>query len=99
MIDIERGVRTSGARFAYLTGPAVRLQLALVRHGLDFAQANGFVPVITPVLVREEAMYGTGFFPTDQAQIYATRDDEDRKSTRLNSSHRCISYAVFCLKK
>jgi seryl-tRNA synthetase len=76
MIEIERGVRTSGARFAYLTGPAVRIQLALVRYGLDFAQAKGFLPVVTPVLVREEAMYGTGFFPTDQAQFYATRDDD-----------------------
>jgi seryl-tRNA synthetase len=76
MIDIERAVRTSGARFAYLIGPAVRIQLALVRYGLDFAQAKGFLPVITPVLVREEAMYGTGFFPTDQAQFYATRDDD-----------------------
>ncbi len=76
MIDIERGVRTSGARFAYLTGPAVRIQLALLRYGLDFAQAEGFLPMITPVLVREEAMYGTGFFPTDEAMIYATRDDD-----------------------
>jgi seryl-tRNA synthetase len=76
LIDIERAVRTSGARFAYLTGPAVRIQLALVRYGLDFAQTKGFLPVITPVLVREEAMYGTGFFPTDQAQFYATRDDD-----------------------
>jgi seryl-tRNA synthetase len=76
MIDIERAVRTSGARFAYLTGPAVRIQLALLRYGLDFAQAQGFLPVITPVLVRESAMYGTGFFPTDEAMIYATRDDD-----------------------
>jgi seryl-tRNA synthetase len=76
MIDIERGVRTSGARFAYLTGPSVRVQLALLRYGLDFAQAQGFLPVITPVLVREEAMYATGFFPTDEASIYATRDDD-----------------------
>jgi seryl-tRNA synthetase len=76
MLDIERGVRTSGARFAYLTGPAVRVQLALIRYGLDFAQAQGFLPVVTPVLVREEAMYGTGYFPTDQSQIYATRDDD-----------------------
>jgi seryl-tRNA synthetase len=76
MIDIERGARTSGARFAYLMGAAVRIQFALVRYGLDFAQARGFLPMITPVLVREEAMYGTGFFPTDQAQIYATREDD-----------------------
>jgi seryl-tRNA synthetase len=76
MLDIERGVRTSGTRFAYLIGPAVRIQLALIRYGLDFAQARGFLPVVTPVLVREEAMYGTGYFPTDQSQIYATRDDD-----------------------
>jgi seryl-tRNA synthetase len=76
LLDIERGARTSGARFAYLMGAAVRIQFALVRYGLEFADARGFLPAITPVLVREEAMYGTGFFPTDQAQIYATRDDD-----------------------
>jgi seryl-tRNA synthetase len=76
MIDIERASRTSGARFAYLIGPSVRVQLALLRYGLDFAQAQGFLPMITPVLVREEGMYGTGFFPTDEAMIYATRDDD-----------------------
>ncbi|HEV8420342.1 MAG TPA: serine--tRNA ligase [Actinomycetota bacterium] len=76
MIDIERGVRTSGARFAYLTGPAVRIQFALVQLGLEFAEARGFVPVVPPVLVREEAMFGTGFFPTEAVNIYATREDD-----------------------
>jgi seryl-tRNA synthetase len=76
MIDIERGVRTSGARFAYLTGSAVRIQFALVQLGLEFAEARGFVPVVPPVLVREEAMFGTGFFPTDAVNIYATREDD-----------------------
>jgi seryl-tRNA synthetase len=76
MLDIDRGVRTSGARFAYLTGPAVRIQFALVQLGLEFAEARGFVPVVPPVLVREEAMFGTGFFPTDAVNIYATREDD-----------------------
>jgi seryl-tRNA synthetase len=75
MIDVERGARTSGARFAYLLGPAARIQFALVQYGLDFAQERGFTPVIPPVLVREEAMFGTGFLPTDEAQIYVTRED------------------------
>jgi seryl-tRNA synthetase len=76
LIDIERGVRTSGARFAYLMGPAVRIQFALVQLGLEFAEARGFTPMIPPVLVREEAMFGTGFFPTDAVNIYATREDD-----------------------
>ena len=76
MIDIERGVRTSGSRFYYLTGPAVRLEFALLQYGLDFAESRGMQPMWTPALVRREAMYGTGFLPTDEAQIYQTRDDE-----------------------
>src|SRR6266545_2211148 len=76
MIDMERGARTSGSRFAYLLGPAVWLQFALVRYALDTLAGKGFTPVVPPVLVREEAMYGTGFLPTDESQIYATRDDD-----------------------
>jgi seryl-tRNA synthetase len=76
MIDIERGARTSGARFAYLTGPAVRVQFALIQFALDVTEPNGFIPVIPPVLVREEAMFGTGFLPTDEAQLYVTREDD-----------------------
>ncbi|MFL5799207.1 MAG: serine--tRNA ligase [Actinomycetota bacterium] len=75
-IDTERAARTSGSRFVYLLGPAVWLQLALVRYALDTLAGKGFTPVVPPVLVREEAMYGTGFLPTDEAQIYATRDDD-----------------------
>ena len=76
MIDVDRGARTSGSRFAYLFGDAVVLQFALLRYGLDFALARGFVPVIPPVLVREEAMFGTGFLPADEAQLYTTRQDD-----------------------
>jgi seryl-tRNA synthetase len=76
IIDLERAARVSGARFAYLLDGAVLLQWALVRYCLDYLLDKGFIPVIPPVLVREEAMYGTGFLPTDEAQIYATRDDD-----------------------
>jgi seryl-tRNA synthetase len=76
IIDIERAARTSGSRFTYLLGEAVWVQWALVRYCLDGVTAKGFLPVIPPVLVREEAMYGTGFLPTDEAQIYVTREDD-----------------------
>jgi seryl-tRNA synthetase len=76
MIDVERGVRTSGSRFYYLTGAAVRLEFALLQYGLEFADRHGLVPMWTPALVRREAMYGTGFLPTDEAQIYVVREDD-----------------------
>jgi seryl-tRNA synthetase len=75
LIDMERGARTSGSRFAYLLGDAVRVQYALVQFALDTLGSAGFVPVVPPVLVREEAMWGTGFFPTDRGQIYHLPED------------------------
>ena len=76
LIDVERAAKTSGSRFAYLTGAAVRVQFALVQMGLDFAESRGFTLVIPPVLVREEAMFGTGFLPTEAVNIYTTREDD-----------------------
>jgi seryl-tRNA synthetase len=76
VLDVERGVRTSGSRFVYLLGDLAFVQFALVRHALDILTAKGFTPVIPPVLVREEAMYGTGFLPTDAANIYVTTEDQ-----------------------
>ena len=76
VLDTDRGARTSGSRFVYLLGDIVLLQFALVRHALDVLVSKGFTPVVPPVLVREEAMYGTGFLPTDAAQLYMTTEDE-----------------------
>jgi seryl-tRNA synthetase len=76
VLDVERAVRTSGSRFVYLLGDLVLMQFALARHAFDVLVRRGFVPVIPPVLVREEAMYGTGFLPTDAANLYVTREDE-----------------------
>jgi seryl-tRNA synthetase len=76
IIDTERGARTSGSRFDYLLGDLVFVQFALMRHAMDILSAKGFIPVIPPVLVREEAMYGTGFLPSDEVNIYRTDEDE-----------------------
>lgn len=75
VLDTERGARTSGSRFVYLLGDLVLVQWALVRHALDILVRHGFTPVIPPVLVREEAMFGTGFLPTDEANLYVTTED------------------------
>ncbi|MGI8505952.1 MAG: serine--tRNA ligase [Solirubrobacteraceae bacterium] len=76
MIDVERGARLSGSRFAYLRGGLVMLELALVRYALEKLIGEGFEPVIPPVLVREKALYGTGFLPDTEQQIYRLPDDE-----------------------
>jgi len=76
VLDTERGVRTSGSRFVYLLGDLVFVQLALMRNAMDVLAEKGFTPVIPPVLVREDAMYGTGFLPTDAANIYRTHEDD-----------------------
>ncbi len=74
-IDLERAARVSGSRFVYRIGDVALLELALYRFAIDRLGQKGFVPVLPPVLVREEAMYGTGFFPTDEVNIYAVERD------------------------
>jgi seryl-tRNA synthetase len=75
-LDLERAARVSGSRFVYRIGNVALLELALYRFALDRLAQKGFVPVLPPVLVREEAMYGTGFFPTDEVNIYAVERDD-----------------------
>jgi seryl-tRNA synthetase len=75
-IDMERGARLSGSRFAYLKGSIARLELSLVSWAMDHLATYGFEPVIPPVLVREEALYGTGFLPDTEQQIYKLADDD-----------------------
>jgi seryl-tRNA synthetase len=74
--EMERAARLSGSRFGFLVGDTALLALALYRFAIDRAVAHGHTQVIPPVLVREEAMYGTGFFPTERSNIYALADDD-----------------------
>jgi seryl-tRNA synthetase len=75
-IDMERGARLSGSRFAYLRGDLVLLELAVVRYAFEKLGEHGFEPVIPPVLVGEEALYGTGFLPDTDQQIYQLPEDK-----------------------
>ena len=75
-IDMEHAARLSGSRFAYLRGELVLLELALVSYAFQRVTGAGFEPVIPPVLVRERALYGTGFLPDTEQQIYRLADDD-----------------------
>jgi len=76
LIEIEAAARLSGSRFAYLKGDLVLLELALVRFAIELVRGEGHEPVVPPVLVREEALEGTGFLPGDRDQIYEVPKDE-----------------------
>ena len=76
LIDMEAGARLSGSRFAYLKGDLVLLELALVRFAIELVRGEGHEPVVPPVLVREEALEGTGFLPEARDQIYEIPKDE-----------------------
>jgi seryl-tRNA synthetase len=73
--DMERAARISGSRFGYIIGDTALAAFALYRFAVDHLVGEGFTPVIPPVLVREEAMYGTGFFPTEVTNIYEIPTD------------------------
>jgi seryl-tRNA synthetase len=75
-LDIERAAKVSGSRFGFILGPLVRLEFGLVNYALDRLEPHGFVPVVPPVLVRDQALYGTGFFPGDRDQVYSLPDDD-----------------------
>jgi seryl-tRNA synthetase len=75
-IDVGRGTKVAGSRFVYRVGDLALLELALYRHALARVAAKGHITVLPPILVRKEAMYGTGFFPTDEINIYGVERDE-----------------------
>ena len=79
IIDIKRAAKVSGSRFAYLKGQAVMFEFALVQWVLARLAEDGFIPVVPPVLVREMALFGTGFFPGAREQAYAVGVDDGEK--------------------
>jgi seryl-tRNA synthetase len=76
LVDNERGARTSGTRFAYLKKEAVLMEFALVNYVFDILLKKGFIPIVPPVLVKKEAMYGTGFFPAEETEYYSVKFDD-----------------------
>lgn len=77
LIDMERGARVSGARFYYLKNELVLLEFALIQYLAEKLSKKGFTPMIVPDLVKEEAMFATGFFPAEKNEIYHVNPGED----------------------
>ena len=75
VIDVERAVKISGSRFVLKKGKLALLEMALMSWAVEKVSSHGFTPVIPPVLVREHALFGTGFFPGDREQVYSVRED------------------------
>ncbi len=76
LIDVEKASNVSGSRFSYLFGDLVKIQFNLVSFAINKLSEKGFNPTIPPVLVRENALYGTGFFPDDSDQVYEIPNDD-----------------------
>ncbi|MDD3818795.1 MAG: serine--tRNA ligase [Actinomycetota bacterium] len=76
IIDEKRAAKISGSRFVFLKNEAVLLEFALVQYVLNLLIKKGFMPMLPPVLVKEMAMYGTGFFPVERTQYYKTELDD-----------------------
>ena len=76
-LDAESAVRTSGSRFTYIVGDLARVYYALMRYSQDVALKHGYTPHVPPVLVKREAMYGSGFFPANEDESYRVNADGD----------------------
>jgi seryl-tRNA synthetase len=88
ILNMEDAAKMSGARFAYLLGEAALLEFALVQFVMQKLVSKGFTPVVPPVLVKEKAMYATGFFPADRNEVYhvnpkQNEDDKDNDDLYL----------------
>ena len=76
LIDVQKASEISGSRFSYIFGDLVKIEFSLVSWALNKLSEKGFTPTVPPVLVRENALYGTGFFPDDAEQVYEIPNDE-----------------------
>lgn len=76
IIDVERAAKVSGSRMSYLKNEAALLEFALINYLFDKLLKQNFTPMLVPVLVREKAMVGTGFFPSEKVEYYKTAEDD-----------------------
>lgn len=75
LFDTERAAKVAGSRFTYVKNQAVMLELALIQFAMQMTQKHGFKPMITPELVNEKTVMGTGYLPAGADEVYKTQDD------------------------
>ncbi len=92
LIDTKTAAKVSGSRFSYLKNELVLLEFALLRYVLEKLVSKGFVPVLTPTLVKKEAMFGTGFLPAEESQIYRVNPEQDDLYLIGTSEVTLVSY-------
>ncbi len=92
LIDTEQGAQVSGARFWYLKNELAELQFALMQFVWSKMITRGFKPLMVPHLVKENAMFGTGFFPADKNEIYTVNQEEDNLYLIGTAEVSSISY-------
>lgn len=78
LIDVERAAEVSGSRFYYLKNEAVLMQFAIFNHALGKLVNRGFIPIVVPVLLKSRALYGTGYFPSEENQVYKIEAEEEK---------------------
>jgi seryl-tRNA synthetase len=76
MADFERGSKVHGFRGYFLMGDGARLCFAIWNYALEFFGDKGFTPVIPPIVVRKLNLYGTGYLPGGEEDLYRTQDDD-----------------------
>lgn len=97
LVDMDKAAKNSGSRFYYLKNDAVMLQFAIFSHALKKLVSKGFIPIVTPDLVKYRPLYGTGYFPSESTQIYKMLDEdklEDKEARYLvgTSEQAIVSY-------
>ncbi|HIJ99395.1 TPA: serine--tRNA ligase [archaeon] len=76
LFDTERAAKTSGARFYFLKNEGAELEMALAQYAMKVMIKEGFTPMIPPVLVREEVMYGVGMLPKSRNEIFKIENED-----------------------
>ena len=76
MVDIERGVKLAGTRNYFLKGDGALLHWAVLRFAMDYMVGKGYVPMSVPLLMKDEAMKGTGYYPGSEEQTYRMEKDQ-----------------------
>jgi seryl-tRNA synthetase len=97
LADFAQGAKVSGTRFVYIIGDLVKIQYAIQNYVLNYLYAKNFIPIVPPLLVREEALFGTSHFPEGRDQVYEIKDEylEEKKSLFLVGSSEPTNFALF----
>jgi seryl-tRNA synthetase len=91
IIDVERGVKLAGTRSYFLKGDGARLHWAVLQFAMDVMIAKGYTPMSVPLLMQDEAMRGTGYYPGSEEQTYRTEEDREEGFVMLGTQSTSVA--------